>query len=132
RTRSRWAAKQPRRCNSRVMKRSPGAPPQPPYWADPRAQALTAAWAPGIVVVAAAGNRGPQPMTINAPGNLPSVITVGAVTDAYHPMQPLQYQLAGFSSTGPTYEGFVKPEIVGMGGDILAYGTNNGTNAEGF
>src|SRR2546429_8352396 len=68
------------------------------YWDDPLDQAVMAAWGAGIVVVAAAGNRGPQPMTINAPGNVPYVITVGAVTDAYHPMQPLQYQLASFSS----------------------------------
>src|SRR5207248_8214915 len=85
-----------------------------------------------IVVVTAAGNRGPQPMTINAPGNVPYVITVGAVTDAYHPMHPLQYQLASFSSAGPTTEGFVKPEIVGMGGHILAYAPNNGTLASEF
>jgi len=39
-------------------------------------------------------------------------------------MQPLQYQLASFSSAGPTYEGFVKPEILGMGGHMLAYAPN--------
>src|SRR5437879_8798699 len=127
-----WVVKQRLRYNIRVIDLSLGAPPQAPYWDDPLDQAVMSAWASGIVVVAAAGNRGPQPMTINAPGNVPYVITVGAVTDAYHPMQPLQYQLASFSSAGPTYEGFVKPELVGMGGHILAYAPNNGTLASEF
>src|SRR6202008_4147960 len=94
--------------------------------------AVMAAWNAGIVVVVAAGNRGPSPMTIGVPGNVPYVITVGAVTDNYHPLQPSQYRLASFSSVGPTYEGFVKPEVVAMGGHILAYAPNNGTLAQEF
>ena len=43
------------------------------------------AWQAGIVVVAAAGNTGPDPMTIGVPGNVPYVITVGAMTDNYTP-----------------------------------------------
>jgi len=91
-----------------------------------------AAWASGIVVVAAAGNRGPDPLTINAPGDVPYVITVGAVTDNYYPLQPMKYSLASFSSAGPTFEGFVKPDVLGMGGHILAYAPDNGTLAAQF
>src|SRR4029077_4392243 len=65
-------------------------------------------------------------------GNVPYVITVGAVTDNYHPLQTSQYKLTSFSSAGPTYEGFVKPEVVAMGGHILAYAPNNGTLAQEF
>ncbi|MCP5096271.1 MAG: S8 family serine peptidase, partial [Chloroflexi bacterium] len=43
------------------------------------------AWQSGIVVVAAAGNREPDPMTIGVPGNAPYIITVGAITDNYTP-----------------------------------------------
>ena len=39
------------------------------------------AWEAGIVVVASAGNNGPDPMTIGVPGNVPYVITVGAMSD---------------------------------------------------
>ncbi len=46
-----------------------------------------AAWQAGIVVVVAAGNSGPGPMTIGVPGNVPYVITVGALTDNYTPQQ---------------------------------------------
>ena len=47
-------------------------------------------------------------------------------------MQPAQYTLASFSSAGPTYEGFVKPEVVAMGGHIVAYAPDNGTLAQEF
>ena len=79
-----------------------------------------AAWRAGIVVVAAAGNEGPNPMTIDVPGNVPYVITVGALTDNYTPYNATDDRLASFSSTGPTFEGFVKPEIVAPGGHIAA------------
>jgi subtilisin family serine protease len=75
-------------------------------------------WQAGIVVVASAGNDGPVAQTITVPGNVPYVITVGAMTDNYTPDNPADDRLASFSSTGPTYEGFVKPEIVAPGGHI--------------
>ena len=127
-----WVIAQKSRYNIRVLNLSLSAPPHSFYWQDPLNQAVMAAWQAGIVVVAAAGNFGPGPMTVGVPGNVPYVITVGAVTDSYHPLQPSQYRLASFSSVGPTYEGFVKPEVVAMGGHILAYAPNNGTLAEEF
>jgi serine protease AprX len=127
-----WVVNQKFRYNIRVINLSLGAPPQSPYWADPLDQAVMAAWASGIVVVAAAGNNGPAPMTIGAPGNTPYVVTVGAVTDNYKPMQTAQYTLASFSSAGPTYEGFVKPEIVDMGGHVMAYSPSDGALATRF
>ena len=69
----------------RVLNLSLSAPPNSHYWDDPLNQAVMAAWASGVVVVAAAGNRGPEPMSIGVPGNVPYVITVGAVTDNYEP-----------------------------------------------
>ena len=127
-----WVVAQKARYNIRVLNLSLSCPPHSFYWQDPLNQAVMAAWKAGIVVVVAAGNFGPSPMTIGVPGNVPYVITVGAVTDSYHPLQPSQYKLASFSSAGPTYEGFVKPEVVAMGGHILAYAPNNGTLAEEF
>jgi subtilisin family serine protease len=127
-----WVIANKGRYNIRVMNLSLSGPPHSFYWQDPLNQAVMAAWKAGIVVVVAAGNAGPKPMTIGVPGNVPYVITVGAVTDNYYPLQPSQYRLAAFSSAGPTYEGFVKPEVVAMGGHILAYAPNNGTLAEEF
>lgn len=67
-------------------------------------------------------------MTIGVPGNLPYVITVGAMSDNYTPTKPQDDILASFSSTGPTHEGFVKPELVAPGGHMLAT-MQNGINA---
>ena len=78
-----------------------------------------AAWQAGIVVVASAGNRGPEPMTIGVPGNVPYVITVGAMTDNYTPFDLSDDVLASFSSAGPTVEAFLKPEVVAPGGHVL-------------
>ena len=96
----------------RVINLSLSGPAVSHYWEDPLNQAVMAAWSAGIVVVAAAGNGGPTPMTIGVPGNVPYVITVGAVTDNYRPLRAGEYSLASFSAAGPTYEGFVKPEVV--------------------
>jgi len=103
----------------RVLNLSFAATPQSYYWDDPLNQAVMAAWQAGIVVVASAGNTGPDPMTIGVPGNVPYVITVGAMTDSYTPADGSDDVLATFSSTGPTVEGFVKPEVVAPGGHVL-------------
>lgn len=103
----------------RVLNLSFGAPAQSNYWDDPLNQAVMAAWQAGIVVVAAAGNEGPLPMTIGVPGNVPYVITVGAQTDNYTPYHAMDDRLASFSSAGPTFEGFIKPEIVAPGGHMV-------------
>ena len=103
----------------RVLNLSFGAQPQSNYWDDPLNQAVMRAWQAGIVVVAAAGNEGPDPMTIGVPGNVPYVITVGAQTDNFTPYNALDDRLASFSSTGPTFEGFVKPEVVAPGGHMV-------------
>lgn len=105
--------------NIRVVNLSFGAPPMSLYWDDPLNQAVMRVWQAGIVVVASAGNGGPDPMTVNVPGNVPYVITVGAMTDNYTPSNGTDDFLASFSSAGPTYEGFVKPDLVAPGGHML-------------
>jgi serine protease AprX len=41
------------------------------------------------------------------------------MTDHYTPADPNDDQLASFSATGPTYEGFVKPDLVAPGGHMV-------------
>src|SRR5206468_11883701 len=72
--------------NIRVINLSLGRPVYESYKLDPLCQAVEAAWQAGIVVVVAAGNDGRDNSannngygTINAPGNDPYVITVGAM-----------------------------------------------------
>ncbi len=78
----------------------------------------------GVVVVAAAGNRGwnAQEMgfsnysfcSITDPGNAHKVITVGST----HGVKPHLYGVSYFSSRGPTGDGRLKPDLVAPGEKI--------------
>jgi len=65
----------------------------------------------GIIPAIAAGNSGPDENTVNAPGNMPQVLTVGAY-------DPIDGKIAEFSSRGPTNWGDVKPDVIAPGVDI--------------
>jgi serine protease AprX len=113
-----WALQVKDQINLKVLNMSFSGPARSYYWEDPLNQAVMKAWQAGIVVVASAGNSGPGPMTIGVPGNVPYIITVGAMTDNYTPSYLSDDIVASFSSAGPTVEGFVKPEIVAPGGHL--------------
>ena len=113
-----WALQVKDQINLRVLNMSFSGPVRSHYWDDPLNQAVMKAWQAGIVVVASAGNTGPEPMTIGVPGNVPYIITVGAMTDSYTDGSTFDDKLATFSSAGPTVEAFVKPEIVAPGGHL--------------
>lgn len=95
----------------RILNLSLYAPVTGPYWADPLNQAVMRAWQSGIVVVVAAGNDGPKAGTITVPGNVPYVITVGAITSGRYTASNLD-ELAIYSSRGPTESAFVKPDVL--------------------
>ena len=113
-----WVLQNRERLDIRVLNLSFSASPQSAYWDDPINQAVMKLWQAGIVVVASAGNTGPAAMTIGVPGNLPYVITVGAMTDGYTPEDRSDDRLTWFTAAGPTHEGFVKPDLVAPGGHI--------------
>ncbi len=73
-------------------------------------------WDNGIVVVAAAGNRGPGRYTISAPGNSRKIITVGSSDTWYSPGQKKQSQ----SGSGPTLACIKKPDVVVPGSHIVS------------
>ena len=85
------------------------------------------AWNAGIVVVVAAGNNGRDDTlrtsgygTINAPGNDPYVITVGAMKTMETPSRSDDL-IASYSSKGPTLiEHVVKPDLVAPGNRIIS------------
>ncbi len=105
----------------RVVNLSFGAKPKSFYWNDPIDLAVMKLWQAGVVVVASAGNFGPKAQTIAVPGNTPYVITVGAMTDNFTPDDPSDDGVTSFSSAGPTYEGFIKPDVVAPGGHLAAF-----------
>jgi hypothetical protein len=89
----------------------------------------------GVVVVAAAGNRGFQKFqtvdgpfenyaafSITDPGNGDGVITVGST----HGNWPLTYGISFFSSRGPTGDGRLKPDLVAPGERVYSTVLNHG------
>jgi serine protease AprX len=92
------------------------------YTQDPLCQAVEAAWNAGIVVVVAAGNNGRDDTfhtsgygMINAPGNDPYVITVGAMK-TIETLSRSDDLIASYSSKGPTLiDHVVKPDLVAPG-----------------
>lgn len=80
--------------------------------------AVERAWDAGLVVVVAAGNMGPDPMSITVPGNSRKVITVGASDDcasiADGGIKPC------YSGRGPTVECVCKPDITAPGSGIVS------------
>jgi serine protease AprX len=115
-----WTIKNQKKYNIRVINLSLIGQTKAPYWADPLNIAVTKAWSKGITVIAAAGNGGPDPLTIGSPGNNPYAITVGAFTDHYTPADWSDDYIADFSSAGPTKDMFVKPDLVAPGAHIIS------------
>ena len=77
----------------------------------------------GVVVCVAAGNDGPAPHSVGAPGCARQVLTVGASTDADG--------IAEFSAHGPTADGRIKPDVLFPGTLITstrARGTHMGAS----
>jgi hypothetical protein len=89
-------------------------------------EAINTAWESGTIVIASAGNSGPEPSSISSPGLETRTITVGA-SNIYN-------DVTFFSSRGPSLNGIVDPDIVAPGRGILSlepggrYATASGTS----
>jgi serine protease AprX len=106
--------------NIRVVNLSLDAETPQSYTTDPLDAAVESAWMHGIVVVAAAGNRGTSPDAVQyAPANDPYVITVGAVDENGTP-NPADDTIAPWSSRGITQDGFQKPDVYAPGANIVS------------
>lgn len=69
-------------------------------------------WDEGLVVVAAAGNQGPEPGSVTAPGCSKKIITVGS--------SDMLLGSFAVSGRGPTFECVCKPDLVAPGKKIMA------------
>ncbi len=113
--------------NIRVINLSLGRPVYESYTQDPLCKAVEQAWNAGIVVVVAAGNDGRNNsagtegyVTINAPGNDPYAITVGAMK-TQETLSVADDNIASYSSKGPTLiDHIAKPDIVAPGNRVVA------------
>jgi serine protease AprX len=106
--------------NIRVINLSLESTQAQSYKTDPLDAAAEAAWFNGIVVVAAAGNRGTAGDAVDyAPGNDPYVISVGGVDDQAT-KSTIDDAIASWSSTGTTQDGYAKPDVLAPGAHIVS------------
>jgi serine protease AprX len=106
--------------NIRVLNLSLESTVAESYKTDPLDAAVESAWLKGIVVVAAAGNRGTDADAVNyAPGNDPYAISVGAVDDQGTKWNS-DDRLATWSSRGTTQDGIAKPDVYAPGAKIVS------------
>lgn len=89
---------------------------------DPLVMAVEKIWDKGMVVVCAAGNRGPQKGTIASPGTSSKVITVGSC--AQRMIHSSTSSICRFSSRGPVFSGESKPDLIAPGKDIVSIYNN--------
>ena len=115
-----WAVTNRGSLGIQVLNISMGAPPFPSSVINPLDRAVENAWNAGIVVVASAGNTGPNNGTITSPGDDPLVITVGAIDDKGTAVTA-DDTMTSFSAVGPTaIDGWYKPDLVAAGRSVVS------------
>ncbi len=93
---------------------------------DPLVVGAESLWNMGIVVVAAAGNSGPEKQTIKSPGYSSKIITVGGIDDKRDENDSYSFEnfkIADFSSRGPAGM-FYKPDLVAPAVEITGANFN--------
>jgi serine protease AprX len=106
--------------NIRVVNLSFSSTVAESYHTDPLDAAVEAAYFHGILVVAAAGNRGTDDDAVDyAPGNDPFALSVGAVDDR-GTFGRGDDALTDWSSRGTTQDRVAKPEVVAPGAHIVS------------
>lgn len=118
-----WILDNADKYNIRIVSMSLGDKAMLPPFLDPMSRGCERLWRDGLVVTVAAGNNGPDPMTITTPGISPSVITVGALDDR-RTIDTSDDTVADFSSRGPTPTGRLKPDVLAPGVNIVSLNRN--------
>jgi serine protease AprX len=103
----------------KVLNLSFGTDSRQSYLVDPLNYAVEQLWFSGVLVVVAAGNRGPYSGTINKPADDPFVVTVGAA-NVHDSADRTDDNAASFSSRGPTQDGVLKPDMIAPGISLVS------------
>ena len=114
-----WVSAYKDQFNIRVLNLSWGTTSKQDPAVDPINYAVQRLWKQGIVVVAAAGNSGPNATTITKPGDDPVIITAGAYDDKQN-ADPADDSIPAWTSRGPTAHGLTKPDVVAPGRTLVA------------
>jgi serine protease AprX len=108
-----WVRANHRRLGIRVLNLSLAETVPSSHTSSPLDAAVERLWHAGVVVVVAAGNLGPG-SAVYAPANDPYVITVGALDQGVF-VGAADDAVAAFSASGPTLDGFAKPDVLAPG-----------------
>ncbi len=112
-----WLAANWKRYGIRIVNISVGTTYKTKGEEDALIQQVERLWDAGLIIVAAAGNRGPGVGSVTAPGSSKKVITVGS-SDLLAGQFPI-------SGRGPTLECVCKPDLVVPGNRIISCGTEH-------
>lgn len=107
-----WILRNRQRYNIRIVNISVGTTYRTRSEQDVLVKGVEKLWDEGLVVVAAAGNQGPDPGSVTAPGCSKKIITVGS--------SDMLSGKRAVSGRGPTFECVCKPDLVAPGKNIMA------------
>lgn len=108
-----WVIENREKLGIRILCLPFGAQSIVPSSIDPLCVAARAAWDAGIIVVAAAGNKGPSQGSLTTPGIEPSIITVGCCESTGRDIK--SWRIPDFSGRGWRRGTMVKPELTSPG-----------------
>ncbi|MEG1847341.1 MAG: S8 family peptidase [Lachnospiraceae bacterium] len=121
-----WVVENRERYHIRVLNISIGSIQQNSLSIEERLlDKIEEAWQAGIVVVTAAGNQGPRPMSISPVGVSGRVLTVGCHEGGYFDASKTNL-CERYSGRGPSRYAMNKPDLVAPGTDIMSCNANFG------
>lgn len=110
-----WLLKHHQEYNIRIVNISVGSSRGKNFdEASPLVSGVNSLWSAGLTVFTAAGNHGPAPYSIGAPGNSRKIITVGSSD------QLSSGTAKDYSGRGPTQSCVKKPDIIAPGSNIVS------------
>lgn len=115
-----WVYDNHKKENIKVVCMSFGS--EPLGYNDPIMNGAEELWRSGVIVVAAAGNSGPEFASIKSPGVSRKIITVGGMDDNRlddNSFSSALFEIAHFSSRGPSFRA-IKPDVVAPAVDITS------------
>jgi len=114
-----WILRIREQCRIRILNISVGIGTLEETEKERRLKAMIeAVWDSGILVVCAAGNKGPEPGTISAVGGSSKALTVGCHDGSYETDNPGRCET--YSGRGAEGAAFRKPDLVAPGTDIVS------------
>ena len=114
-----WVISNKSKYNIKILNISLGTITDNPKENQILVQSVENAWNNGITVLTAAGNLGPDPYSVTAPGTSKKIITVGSSEEYLHSISNGNINYS-YSGCGPTKECILKPEIVAPGNNIIS------------